>query len=287
MPYGPLTALQGFGSFSQDGMTGAGRLESQGSTVDPAHGQWGDQSASPQWAPPYPSSGQYAYPPEDWGLVGDAPAAQAPDAADRPFDDTPASMAAPWPRLGADDGSLRNPEAQWRQQEASHILHGEDRGGSGATTYGAPGDHESPVHWDVRYEVNDGGSLLQGGVPAQIKGAGSGHDVTQGFGTAEGFGYAAGHLQRYDQTDPVPYNWQWLQASERPFRIKAPALQPTYDGPDSPYGASGDTTAHMKHGVSQAAVNSFPTPYAPPSDPTVLPSIGGPGEAPSWGPGMW
>lgn len=287
MPYGPLTSLQGFDSFAADGQTGAGRLESFGSTVDPAHGQWGDTSAPPEYGPPFPSSGQHAYSPEDWGLVGDPPPYLAPQPGEGPFDTTPSSMAAPYPRLGADDGTLRDPGAQWRQQEASHILHGEDRGGSRATTYGAPGDHESPVHWNVRYEVNDGGSLLQGGIPDQIKGAGSGHDVTQGFGTAEGHGYAAGHLQRYDQMDPVPYNFQWLRVGERPFRIKTPALQPSYDGPDSPYGVQGDTTANMAQGASQAAVQGFPTPYAPPSDPTVLPTVQPAGEAPAWGLGNW
>lgn len=278
---GPLTALSGFDSFATAGQTGAGRLESQGSTVDPAHGQWGDASAPMEYGPPFPSAGQHAYSP-DWGVVGEPPVPLAPSSGEGPDDRTPASVSAPYPRLSPSDSQLRDPEAQWRQQEASMLLHGEDLGGPSATTYGAlPEDGGT---WRTRYEVSAGMSKLVGGIPPQIIGGGSGHDVVQGFGTAEGHGYAEGHLQRYDHVDPVPYNFQWLRVGERPFKVKTPAVQPGYAGPDSPYGASGDTTQGMMHGSAQAAVESFPTPYAPPADPTVLPVMAAAGEAPSWAP---
>jgi hypothetical protein len=275
---GPLTALQGYDSYATSGMTGAGRLESQGSIADPRHGQWGDESAPPEYGPPFPSAGQYAYSP-DWGMVGEAPVSLAPQGA-RPSDLTPSSVSAPYPRLAMSDGSLRDPQAQWRQQEASHLLHGEDLGGSRDVTHGAR--PEAGGTWNVRYEVSAGGNLLQQ-VPPQLRGQGTGNDVSQGWGTAEGYGYAEGHLQRYDQVDPVPGNFQWLEPAERPFKIKAPGVQNTYDGPDSPYGVSGDTTQGMMQGAAQASVQGFPTPYAPPADPTVLPSVTVPGEAPCWG----
>lgn len=228
------------------GRTDAGALESQGTTADPSHGVWGDTSAPAWMTGPYPSHGQFAYEP-DWVMVGEDPLIQP--VGDRPHDLTPDSHAAPYPRMRYPGGELRNAEEQWADQEASWILHAEDQGGNWYNE--SPGGRAVPVHWDQRLTVTEGSTILEP-VPGQLRGGDIGQDVAQGYGTSERFGYGGGHVQYRQQTDPVPYNYQWLQAGERPFIVPQPHVQPTYDGPDSPYGPHGDTTSGMHLGVQGA-----------------------------------
>lgn len=270
----PLAGLADLYGQSAAGRTGAGALESQGTVADAAHGQWGDSAGYPQYAAPYPSTGQNPYAP-DWAMIGDAPPL-AP-VGDHPHDQTPISAAAPYPRTVPEDSELRNPDAQWRAQVESVDLHGVYLGGIYQNE--APGGRETPTSWDQRYQVSDGSTELEQ-VPGQIRGAGTGNDVAQGFGTANRFGFDAGHLQYLAQTDPVPGNFQWLEAGERPFIVPAAGVQATFSGPDSPYGALGDTTQDMHQGTDGAAVESYPTAYQAPPDPVVLPAGPASGEAP-------
>ena len=270
-----LTELYGHAS---DGLEGAGALASQGTTADPSHAIWGD-AAGPPWATgPYPSDGQTPYGP-DWLLVGEPPPVAGLETT--PADRTPISPAAPYPRLSPADSQLRDGAAQWDAQAASALLHGADLGGPARIT-GDPAGHATPTHWDVHDPASPGATLLPP-VPAQIRGAGTGTDEAQGYGVPNRFGFADGHLQYRAQSDPVPGNYQWLEPGERPFIIPRPAVQATFDGPDSPYGALGDTTGQMWQGTAGAAVESFPTAYAAPPDPTMLPAAHQAAEAPSIG----
>jgi hypothetical protein len=103
---------------------------------------------------------------------------------------------------------------------------------------------------------------------------GSQTDAVQGGGDYNGYGYGHAHVQNYrQQVDGVPYNYQWLDAAERPFIPKGQATNmwgtQTLDGPDSPYGVMGDQTDYSAQTFAPAMVEGPATPYQPPADPTM------------------
>lgn len=213
----------------------------------------------------------------------------------------PGNHAGPYPRTWTQAGRLR-PEPgttlddQLTEQEARRITH---EGGYGAdrTGWTAPAEPEFGRR-DVYYQTQ-GETLLDPGVGGQLRyapGAGSGAtnrrgggekpsgpgaDHVQGGGQPNAYGYGDAHVQNYrQQTDGVPFNYQWLDASERPFIPKGQQTVmyagATLDGPDSPYGAAGDQTDYHADTFAPAMVESPATPYAAPPDP-VMAQAGPPG----------
>lgn len=207
--------------------------------------------------------------------------------------------AGPYPRTWTSAGRLR-PEPgtqlddQWTEQEARRITH---EGGYGAEVTGYTGPDEPEVHRRDVYYQTQGGSLLEAPGP-QLRYApgagsgpnqgpkdngGSGYDEVQGGGVPNAYGYGDAHVQNYrQQTDGVPFNYQWLDASERPFIPKGQQTNmytgQTLDGPDSPYGAAGDQTDYHDAIWAPAMVEGPATPYAAPPDPTLSQGYGDSGE---------
>ena len=203
----------------------------------------------------------------------------------------PSNHAAPWPRTWLQAGRLRPDPAtgiddQWTEQEARRITR---VGGYGADK--PMNDAAAPVEFsrrDVYYETN-GETLLEapdnqlryapgaGSGPAMGNTArqyGSQQDTVQGGGGTNDYGYGQAHVQNYrQQTDGVPYNYQWLDAAERPFIPKGQATNmwgaQTLDGPDSPYGEMGDQTDYSAQTFAPAMVEGPATPYQAPPDPTM------------------
>lgn len=201
--------------------------------------------------------------------------------------------AGPYPRTWLQAGRTR-PETgtelddQWTEQEARRVTH-EGGYGAQATGYTSPMDPMDIHRRDVYYTSQghplrfDPGSLRR--VPMADSGPnlargnrdmadGALDDEAQGAGVPNEYGYGDAHIQNYrQQTDSVPFNFQWLDASERPFIPKGQAtnmwMANTFDGADSPYGAAGDQTDYHDATFGPASVEGPATPYAAPADPTL------------------
>jgi hypothetical protein len=200
--------------------------------------------------------------------------------------------AGPYPRTWTQAGRMR-PEPgtqlddQWTEQEARRITH---EGGYGAEVTGWTGPDEPEVHRRDVYYTSQGHPLRFD--PGQLRLAPMGDsgpnaargnrdaadgaldDEVQGGGSPNGYGYGDAHVQNYrQQTDGVPFNFNWLDASERPFIPKGQQTNmytgQTLDGPDSPYGTAGDQTDYHDAVYGPAMVEGAATPYAAPPDPTL------------------
>jgi hypothetical protein len=204
----------------------------------------------------------------------------------------PANHAGPYPRTWLQAGRTR-PEPgtqvddQWTEQEARRVTH-EGGYGAGLTGYTAA-DEPQFGRRDVYYQTQgqtllaDPGQQLRyapgaGSGPSSAKGnrdaSSSQSDQAQGGGQPNAWGYGDAHVQNYrQQTDGVPFNFNWLDASERPFIPKGQQTNmytgQTLDGPDSPYGAAGDQTDYHDATFGPAMVEGPATPYAAPPDPTL------------------
>lgn len=245
--------------------------EDQGTVSDPRHGH--DKGGTYPWIDtPHraggnvmPSTGtsglEVGNPFSDWIL----PAGTVDP------DQSPAmhSHAAPYPRMGPEtSGNLQDPCAEWEQQRQRAAAHAVDQGSPRINTQTA-GDGIEHDEWHVEYSNNPGQSALQGGVPAQLRGGPGGHDVVQGYGGVNRYGFGAPHVQYRAAIGGVPFNRQWLNAAERPLIVPQRGVQATFDGGDSPYGAAGDTHRNQMLGPSGAAVMGNPTAYRQPSAPNV------------------
>lgn len=202
----------------------------------------------------------------------------------------PENHAGPYPRTWLQAGRLR-PEPgtelddQWTEQEARRITH---EGGYGADRPGPTGPDEPEFSRRDVYYQTQGSTLLQapgnqlryapgaGSGPAmgQSRQTGSNNDQVQGGGQPNDYGYGDAHVQNYrQQTDGVPFNFNWLDASERPFIPKGQLtnmyMAQTLDGADSPYGAAGDQTDYSEQTFAPAMVEGPATPYQAPPDPTM------------------
>jgi hypothetical protein len=117
------------------------------------------------------------------------------------------------------------------------------------------------------YAESAGTTNQAGGVPDQLKTT-DGHDRQQGWNRGNPI-FQVGHILKRNQRDGVPYNTQWLGAVHRPMVVRVNGSKNTFDGQDSPYGATGDESVDMMQTPgSGVSVLTDPTPYTPPADPT-------------------
>ncbi len=201
-----------------------------------------------------------------------------------------ASHAGPYPRSWTQAGRTR-PEPgtelddQWTEQEARRVVHEVDYG---ASRPGQAGMYPPAVTRRDEYFTSQGETLLTGSIPGQLRYQGGDasiggmaarqhsqqSDNVQGGGTSNAWGYGEAHFMGYrQQVDAVPFNYQWLDASERPFIPKGQATNmtagQTFTGPDNPYGESGDQTDYSADTYQPAMVEGPASPYAAPPDPTM------------------
>jgi len=268
-----------------------GHTESQGGPVWPGFGTSDPEVPMAYWAGPPPNAQQvYGSPLAD--AIG--PPADGVEGPASLIDKTPGesdSHAAPYPRtIGY--GNTHDPDEQIAQQEARRAIHGQDLGGPEKVRT-APDGQPFPATWDYGQYVATGETELVGGLPPQVASSplgGSGNaknriDSTQGLGELGGYGSGSAHVQRASMVDPVPYNRQWLNSSDRPIMVPRRGYQASFDGQDSPYGRLGDTTNDMLQGTDHTAVMTMPTPYNDPPNPATAPAGSPGGEAPminSW-----
>jgi hypothetical protein len=209
------------------------------------------------------------------------------------------SHAGPYPRTWLQAGRTR-PETgtelddQWTEQEARRAVHEVDYG-AGQTGWTTWQNLDQPARRDL-YFTSQGSSKLAPDLPGQLRYSGGGgrqgtgarqhgdsSDQVQGGGRPNGYGYGDAHGQNYrQQADPVPFNYQWLDASERPFTPKGQAtnaaLAQTFTGADNPYGAFGDQTDYSGDTYQPAMVEGPATAYAAPPDPVMSPGYADAGD---------
>lgn len=247
-----LSGLAGFGTQTPYGEEGRDPKE-WGTNPDTRHGVPGDASAA----------SHELYQGTRYGPVVD----QDEDTDSTPpagyvLDSTPDTHAAPYPRGIQHD--LVVAAEQMRE------LHGVDLGGpSRVHNVALP----YPVDVEGGYTDSPNFSALAGGVPGQLR---TGHDIDQGRGWDPGYGFAFGKLLRRVFHDPVPLDRTGTVRGERVFWGKHPVGDARFDGEDSPYGESGDTSRGMSLGPGPTG---YATPYEQPANPTMSATTDYPGEA--------
>lgn len=273
----PLAGLQSFSAQGAD-VTDEGVLEAHGGPVDPSHGSYG-QEFVPAWPAGYGTG--YAgtqYGPDvnqDHGNY---------DAGASGYGDnlTPTSHTAPYPR-GIRQPDYVSPDSYATVADALALqrseLHGQDLGAVEIHNRAVSG-RESPVNYTVdRYTAPNQNDLAA--VPGQLRQGnnGAGRDTSQGYGqlnsTEE---FQAGHSIRIVQHDSAIFDRTLENSPPRPFNIRYPQQQATFDGPDSPYGIYGDTTTGQQ--IPWEGHIGDPTVYVQPLEPAV--SQGTSNQADAW-----
>lgn len=264
---------------------GAYQVYEQRAGYDEAHGKTGDTAGQL-----YPAAygggwnGQGVY--DNAGQFGETPEVLAqfyPGLTNGALDQTPSTHGGLYPRPGATSISTLNPDALSIVGDQLRGLHGKEEGGS-VVMYDAPGGHEEPTNTTTdRYDAPNENMLRKatghlrswiGGVGGNAGGAHLGAaDVDQGYGqlndTPE---FQAGHSIRVVQHDKLHFDQTGLRSSETGAWLgKHPVgTMARFDGPDSPYSVEGDPVGGMRAGM--ASVLDYPTEYAGPPAPTVLPA---------------
>jgi hypothetical protein len=249
-----------------------GELERSGLPADRRHG--GPLLTGPGYpyqTGPYPSSPQGSYGPSgiegdlgNWCVGADLPRADAPPGSR--WTGEKGNHGGPFPAWAGTYGQSRDGETSARLQVDSMADHSADFG-MGTQRQNVYGHDFQGAHFRQTYAESAGTTELDPRVPDQIK-VTDGRDRVQGWKRGNAI-FQTGHILRRDQADGVPYNTQWLGAVHRPMTIRRAGYKNTFDGPDSPYGTAGDESMDMMqtHGDG-VSVQSDPTPYTPPADPT-------------------
>jgi len=242
-------------------MTGAGALDAQGHTVDPAHGQTSDAAGPITTLRGMPVEGPAG--PDGigilegtWGLSGGVD-----------LDGTPRSHAAPVPGWA---GSYSDPDL-YVMHENSADIHSADFGALTRHTNVNTG----PAQEFDRWTSNDRGENVLQPLDGQIRAMGHG-DVDQGYGFVNGNGFGAGHRDRITAVGSQPM--AYLDPAERAYIV--PQASGTFTPTDAVSGP--DPVGTFNDGAS---INSTPpTSYTPPPDAATAaaPPIGAPASA-GWG----
>lgn len=243
-------AARGFPSSLAAGVTGEGALESQGGTVDPAHGQnvAGTQAQTlPGQSPEGPPAPAVEILEGTWGLPG------APVLGDQ----TPRTHAAPVPGWA---GSYADPELL-TVHDNSAVIHAADFGALTRHVHVEGEEREgAKPSWD-KWSSNNAGEVVLEPVTGQLQAMG-GRDRTQGYNLSNRYGFDAGHRERI--VDQTPQPMSYLDPAERPFVV--PQASGGYTPTDAVQGPDGWTA-----GWDAGAINPDPpSAYEPPPQPDSL-----------------
>jgi hypothetical protein len=253
-------AGRGFPSSVVAGMTGAGALESQGSTVDPEHGGSHTlyQGSAQQTLTGFKSEG----PPDPtlvilegvWGLSGSVyDPDQTPGYGPGEF----RTHAAPRPgHAGQDHGWT--PEME-QLHEASQEIHSQDFGAlRQRTQVPNPGIVEPPIdQWTNNSPGVSAQAPLTGG--QRVLG---GRDAIQGYDLRNQYGFDAGHKDRTTIEGNVVN--AYIDPSERPFIV--PQASGTFKPIDEVWGPEPWASDAVPAGVTY----NDPSAYSPPPEPATL-----------------
>ena len=268
----PLAGLTGMNTDPSIQYTDQGVLEAHANVggVDESHSQIGDE-----YAPTYPAgygsgyhgtaygpevdrSGQRGYSNRQSGVA---------------IDQTPTSHESPYP-TGVRQPDLETPGSYAADADAKRaqvkLLHGRDMGGVRKNVIRSPAGREIETHYTTdRYDAPNETQLAPN-VPGQLRGSG-GHlkDTTQGYGQLNNLDeFQRGHSIRRVQHDGIPWDRSIDYAPGHVFLGRHLHRTPPLTV-DSPYGqVAGDTST----GQQVMEVRGYPTPYQPPSIPTVQPT---------------
>lgn len=200
-----------------------------------------------------------------------------------PIDYTPSTHGGLYPRPSATDISILDPDALAVVGEQLRGLHGTEQGGT-VVLYDAPGGHEEPTNTTTdRYSAPNVNGLRKAaghlrGIIGGLGGMGGGShlgqaDVDQGYGELNSLvEFQEGHSIRVVQHDTLHFDFTGLHAAEEGTWLgKHPVgTNVRFDGPDSPYNVEGDFEGSFRAG--NASTLGYPTEYASPPAPTVLPA---------------
>lgn len=265
-----LAGLQGLSAQTVYPVPEENILSRSGGPADPRHGEI-QAGAPPYLTGPYPAQAgsQGAYGPS--GLEDPFMDSWALSEGTRDPDQSPDGHAGPFPAPGY--GQVRDGAAEWGIQAEGMDAHAADFGTPAIVAANPQGLEFENATFDQRRFESEGTTVTAGmRVPGTIlTGAGGGRD-REVLGNGGNPHFSVAHVQRRDQVDGVPFNFQWMDASQRPFTVRQTGLKNSFDGPDSPYGAAGDETQNMMLGPDQAAVMTDATAYTAPAAPTVAPA---------------
>lgn len=275
-----LAGLSGLYGVQNDatGVSDEGVLESHAApgTPDKIHaipGDSADQSYPAGWGVGYKAT---AYPQEI--STEDRQTGEFYDAVGVNQDETPTVHGTPWPR-GIIQDSYENTGMLAVAGEQMNIPHAINQGGPEAYNQFSQVGRESPTDYTTdRYDAPNT-NVLATNVPGQLRGAGMGGGGQASKDTSQGYGelntideFTKGHSIRRVQHNPLHFDYTALDGGDRPFIPRmALGIQPTFDGPDSPYndvqgGIGGSFQPDRQGGAT------FPTASVPIPDPTVAPS---------------
>lgn len=253
---------RGFASGVDAGMTGAGALESQGSTVDPAHGQAVDGTGRNTTLHGFEIEGPAA--PDGvgilegtWGLGGGVMT-----------DETPSTHAAPVPGWA---GSYDSPDLLTVHENSADI-HSFDAGALTRHVHVNTGPEEV---WD-RWQSNESGETPLDPVTGQLRAMG-GRDRIQGYNLSNRHGFDAGHRERVT-ANGAEHFMAYLDPAERVFVV--PQASGSFSPTDAIQGPQ--PTGNFLDGGS---INyTDPSPFEPAADPATLtaPQAGGTPSAGWW-----
>ena len=258
-----------------------GVLESKAFTLDPEHGDYGQQhlgysGQDPTFSPYGPMSVYDGWSPGDALEYGDR---SFPETG-VPLDFTPVTHDSPYPR-GIIQQSWAEPDALARYGEQLNQLHGPELGGSKFFNGNSMTGHEEPTDYTTeRYEAPNS-NHLSSDVAGQLRGASSNSGFASGGGnadTTQGYGqlnslpeFQMGHSIRRVQHDTVHFDFTNTHGEQLvPFQGRHPIQQMPLNGPDSPYFEAGDIDGAN---IPWEGRIGDPTPYQQPVEPTIAAAV--------------
>jgi hypothetical protein len=248
-------------------------LEARANPLDTGHSEYGSQDPGeiPYFGTAY--DGGYS---AEYGSGGDFEAYYSGGMAD---DGTPTTHSSPYPK-GIIQYDHSDPNALAMAGQQIMRLHGKDLGGVEFYTATATGGHEEPAHYTTdRYDAPNENNLS--GASEQIKSAGfpggkggsaGNADVTQGYGKLNGLlEFQGGHSIRRVQHDTMHFDYTNTHGEQdSPFYGRHPISQAQFNGPDSPYFASGNIDGAN---IPWEGRIGDPSPYVQPAEVTIAPAM--------------
>lgn len=275
---------RGFPSHVAAGLTGAGALESQGSTADPRHGDVTPGTPGyttqvlRQFQPDTPAPLSISIGLGFWGLPGTpVNPDQTPATVQTPMPDgswSKGDHAAPVPGFA---GSESDFDALAAMHDRSVEIHSVD---FGALERRITTNEITDRKYNAWYSNDPGQNALEP-VTGQLRNM-AGFDATQGYGGGgtgpggiNGYGLGAPHVDRYRWSDPQPQ--PYLDPAERPFIAPqgGGSFIPTDAVQSKPWGSYLD---------GPGVIRTAPTAYNPPADPDTSSAtpVAGPVSAGWW-----
>lgn len=276
---GGLTGLTAIAGYQQVVIENSQATPEQrlGDSVDPRHGNWGQQAAPYPWQSSLGGGGSHGpYGPENQ-MLGDeewflTPAGVPQE--DPLFDKTPRSHASPKPK-GILSGPIPSdgPDDIANQLKQSMAIHAINTGASRQSIYSTYALGVQNDQWEAPIDDVSAGSSDLVPLPKQALSSGfmwGTRDRTQSMAVQNSYGFDSAHKFRRVATGAIPGNTYWMRPGGRPLAKSLPGPARPAVGPDSPF-AGQDLGAAF--GIQGAVLQTQPTEYSPPPQPKLVPAV--------------